>query len=427
MEKSHQHGQCDFGLMDPMQTKTIHWAKALSRVPYAVYADTQVRAQEETQIFHGPTWNYLCLEAELVEPGSYRTTFVGETPVIVVRDDDGEIYAFENRCAHRGALIALEKSGKADSFQCVYHAWTYNRQGDLTGVAFEKGVRGQGGMGESFCKSAHGPRKLRVATFCGLIFASFHEDVPPLEEYLGAEICERIERVLHKPVKVIGRFTQALPNDWKLYCENVRDSYHASLLHMFFTTFEINRLSQKGGVIVDESGGNHVSFSMIDPAAKDASYKEQGLRSDQERYRLKDTSLLAGFNEWPDGISLQILSVFPGFVLQQIQNCLAVRQLLPKGHDKSELNWVYLGFEDDTPEQLKARLKQSNLVGPAGFISMEDGAVGGFVQRGIAGAPDEQAIVEMGGHDVATGEGRATETSVRGFWKAYRHHMGIQE
>jgi anthranilate 1,2-dioxygenase large subunit/terephthalate 1,2-dioxygenase oxygenase component alpha subunit len=228
-------------------------------------------------------------------------------------------------------------------------------------------------------------------------------------------------------VKVIGRFTQALPNDWKLYCENVRDSYHASLLHMFFTTFEINRLSQKGGVIVDESGGNHVSFSMIDPAAKDASYKEQGLRSDHDRYRLKDTSLLAGFDEWHDGISLQILSVFPGFVLQQIQNCLAVRQLLPKGHDRSELNWVYLGFADDTPEQLKVRLKQSNLVGPAGFISMEDGAVGGFVQRGIAGAQDMQAIVEMGGEVVATGEGRATETSVRGFWKAYRQHMGVTE
>lgn len=410
-----------------METKSIQWAKNLSRVPYAVYADTEIRAKEEKQIFQGPTWNYLCLEAELIEPGCYRTTFVGETPVIVVRDNDGEIYAFENRCAHRGALIALEKSGKTDSFQCVYHAWTYNRHGDLTGVAFEKGVRGQGGMGEGFCKSDHGPRKLRVATFSGLIFASFDEDVPPIEEYLGAEICERIERVLHKPVKVIGRFTQALPNDWKLYCENVRDSYHASLLHMFFTTFEINRLSQKGGVIVDESGGNHVSFSMIDPAAKDASYKEQGLRADQDSYRLKDTSLLAGFNEWSDGISLQILSVFPGFVLQQIQNCLAVRQLLPKGHDRSELNWVYLGFEDDTPEQLKARLKQSNLVGPAGFISMEDGAVGGFVQRGIAGASDKQAIVEMGGHDVATGEGRTTETSVRGFWKAYRHHMGIQE
>jgi anthranilate 1,2-dioxygenase large subunit/terephthalate 1,2-dioxygenase oxygenase component alpha subunit len=65
-----------------------------------------------------------------------------------------------------------------------------------------------------------------------------------------------------------------------------------------------------------------------------------------------------------------------------------------------------------------------NLVGPAGFISMEDGAVGGFVQRGIAGAQGLQAVIEMGGDGVESSEGRATETSVRGFWKAYRAHMG---
>lgn len=405
--------------------QTIRWTDRLSRVPYAVYADDGVHEQEQARVFRGATWNYLCLDAELPEAGSYRTTHVGETPVVVVRDADGEVYAFENRCAHRGALIALEKSGKAESFQCVYHAWSYSRQGDLTGVAFEKGVKGQGGMPPDFCKEDHGPRKLRVAVFCGLVFGSFSEEVPPIEEYLGEDICARIERVLHKPVKVIGRFTQALPNDWKLYVENVRDSYHASLLHLFFTTFEINRLSQKGGVIVDESGGNHVSYSMIDPSAKDASYKEQGLRSDHDRYRLKDPSLLEGFDEWPDGVTLQILSVFPGFVLQQIQNCLAVRQVVTKGKDRAELHWVYLGFEDDTPERLRVRLKQCNLVGPAGFISMEDGAVGGFVQRGIAGARDQQAVVAMGGEVVASGEGRATETSVRGFWKAYRQHMGV--
>ncbi|WP_332746130.1 aromatic ring-hydroxylating dioxygenase subunit alpha [Hydrogenophaga sp.] len=409
-----------------MLEQTIHWrSEALTRIPYSLYTDQQVPEQEQERIFRGNTWNFLCLDAELLEVGSYRTTFAGTTPVVVVRDGDGEIYAFENRCAHRGALIALEKSGKTENFQCVYHAWSYNRQGDLTGVAFEKGVKGQGGMPPDFCKEEHGPRKLRIAVYSGLVFGSFSEDVPDIEEYLGDEICQRIERVMHKPVQVIGRFTQALPNNWKLYMENVKDSYHASLLHMFFTTFELNRLSQKGGVIVDESGGHHVSFSMIDTTAeKDSSYKDQALRSDNDRYRLKDPTLLAGFKEYDDGVTLQILSVFPGFVLQQIQNCLAVRQVLPKGVGRTELNWTYFGYADDTPEQRKVRLKQSNLVGPAGFISMEDGAVGGFVQRGIAGASDKEAVVEMGGDESGSSEGRATETSVRGFWKAYRHHMG---
>lgn len=408
-----------------MKEQAIQWrGPGFTRVPYEVYSDAPTAQQEQERIFRGATWNYLCLEAELPEAGSYRTTFVGETPVVVVKDADGEIYAFENRCAHRGALIALEKSGRADSFQCVYHAWSYNLQGDLTGVAFEKGVKGQGGMPASFCKEEHGPRKLRIGVYCGLVFGSFSDNVPSIEEYLGDEICQRIERVLHKPVEVIGRFTQALPNNWKLYVENVKDSYHASLLHLFFTTFELNRLSQKGGVIVDESGGNHVSYSMIDKAAADASYQEQGLRSDSDKYRLKDTTVLEGFPEFDDGITLQILSVFPGFVLQQIQNCLAVRQVLPKGEGCSELNWTYLGYVGDTPEQRTVRLKQLNLVGPAGFISMEDGAVGGFVQRGIAGAQDLEAVIEMGGEDTCSAEGRAVENSVRGFWKAYRTHMG---
>ena len=256
--------------------------------------------------------------------------------------------------------------------------------------------------------------------FCGLVFGSFDDDVPDIEEYLGDEICARIRRVLHKPVQVIGRFTQALPNNWKLYVENVKDSYHASLLHLFFTTFELNKLSMKGGVIVDGSGGHHVSYSMIDPAeAKDAAYKEQGLRSESEQYRLKDPSLLEGFTEYDDGVTLQILSVFPGFVLQQIQNCLAVRQVLPRGVEQTDLHWTYLGYADDTPAQRTTRLKQCNLVGPAGFISMEDGAVGGFVQRGIAGASGEQGVLEMGGASAESSEGRATEASVRGFWKAY--------
>ena len=408
-----------------MKEQAIQWrGPGFTRVPYEIYSDQTTAQQEQERIFRGATRNYLCLEAELPEAGSYRTTFVGETPVVVVKDADGEIYAFENRCAHRGALIALEKSGRADSFQCVYHAWSYNLQGDLTGVAFEKGVKGQGGMPASFCKEEHGPRKLRIGVYCGLVFGSFSDNVPSIEEYLGDEICQRIERVLHKPVEVIGRFTQALPNNWKLYVENVKDSYHASLLHLFFTTFELNRLSQKGGVIVDESGGNHVSYSMIDKAAADASYQEQGLRSDSDKYRLKDTTVLEGFPEFDDGITLQILSVFPGFVLQQIQNCLAVRQVLPKGEGCSELNWTYLGYVGDTPEQRTVRLKQLNLVGPAGFISMEDGAVGGFVQRGIAGAQDLEAVIEMGGEDTCSAEGRAVENSVRGFWKAYRTHMG---
>ena len=403
------------------------WPQGLNRVPYWAFQREDVYREEQQRIFQGDCWNYLCLEADLPEPGDFRLSFVGDAPVIVTRDADGEIYAFENRCAHRGALICLDDHGAGKrEFSCVYHAWTYDLKGNLIGVAFKDGIKGKGGMAPTFRMDEHGPRKLRVALVYGLVFGSFSEEVPPIEEYLGDAIMPRIERVLagRTPV-VLGRYTQVLPNNWKLYMENVKDSYHASILHLFFTTFEINRLSQKGEIIVDASGGNHVSYSMIDPAAQaGGEYAQQNIRSDSE-YRLRDPSLLAGFDEFPDGITLQILSVFPTFVLQQIQNAIAVRQIVPRGAGRTDLNWTILGYADDTPEQRLARLKQANLVGPAGYVSMEDGCVGGFVQRGIAGAANEQAVLEMGGVTAESSESRVTEASVRGFWKAWRAHMDV--
>jgi phenylpropionate dioxygenase-like ring-hydroxylating dioxygenase large terminal subunit len=399
--------------------------ETLARVPYWVYQDEANYRAELRRIFEGPVWNYVGLESDVAQPGQYRTTFVGEMPVIVVRGDDGEIHAFENRCAHRGALIAIDDAGSTRRFQCVYHAWSYDLCGNLVGVAFERGSHGQGGMPPSFCKSDHGPRKLATTTLCGLVFATLSTDAPPIEAYLGHEVRARIERVLGKPVQVLGRFTQTLPNNWKLYVENVRDTYHASLLHAFFGTFRITRLTQGGGVVVSPDGGHHASYT-VDRAedGTSAAYREQGIRSEHPGYRLHDPSLLEAVDEFADGIKLQILSVFPNFVLQQIHNCLAVRQVLPRGRHSMDLHWTYLGFADDSPEMRRRRLKQANLVGPAGYVSMEDGCVGGFVQRGAVAAPDVLSVVNMGGDRAESQATRATEASVRGFWKAYRHYMG---
>ena len=345
----------------PNAPQPMEWPEgALTRIPYWIYHSPDIYAREQQRIFEGPVWNFLCLEAEVAKPGDYRVTFVGSMPVIVTRDFDDEVYAFENRCAHRGALIALDGGGHARDFTCVYHAWNYDLKGNLKAVAFEDGVNGKGGMPKTFCRSDHGPRKLRIALFCGLVFGSLSDDVPPIEEYLGEEVASRIKRVLHKPVVVTGRFTQMLPNNWKLYFENVKDTYHASLLHTFFTTFGINRLSQKGGMVVSPDGGNHASFSFIDTKTSGNDYAAMGLRSENESFTLKDPSLLDNADEFGDGCHMQILTVFPNFVLQQIQNSLAVRQILPKGlrADRAELDHVRLcrrhaGHEDPAapPEQ----------------------------------------------------------------------------
>jgi phenylpropionate dioxygenase-like ring-hydroxylating dioxygenase large terminal subunit len=414
-----------------MQTKTgeahHHWpAEGIIRVPYWVFSDETIYARELTDIYLGPTWNFLCLEAELPNPGDFKSTFVGNMPVIVTRGPDGQLNCFENRCAHRGAMLTLQNCGNARDFTCVYHAWRYDLAGKLQSVAFSRGVKGKGGMPSTFKIAEHGPRRLRVATINGLIFGTASEQTPPLDEYLGAEVVQRIKRVLIKPLTVLGQYTQVLPNNWKLYFENVKDPYHASILHTFFATFKITRLSQGGGVIVSKSGGNHVSISEPAKTSTDKVYDSAGLRSNKEsEFRLNDASILDVVDEWGDGCNVQILSVFPGFVLATTQNSMVVRQILPKGTQETHLGWTFFGFEDDTDEMRTMRMRHANLVGPAGYVSMEDGAVGGFVQRGIAASEEQCSVMEMGGHEAESQDTRVTEASIRGFWKAYRAHMGL--
>jgi anthranilate 1,2-dioxygenase large subunit/terephthalate 1,2-dioxygenase oxygenase component alpha subunit len=408
-----------------VHTGVRQWpGEGLTRVPYWIYSDQDLYALEQERIFRGNTWNFLCLEAELPRPNTFRTSNLGDMSVVVTRDAQGAIHAFENRCAHRGALLCLVAGGERKEFACVYHNWTYDLAGNLTGVAFRRGIAGKGGMPPDATPERHAPRKLRVEVLAGLVFGTLGPDTTPLETYLGPDITRGIRRVMRAPVRLLGGYSQALPSNWKLYMENTKDSYHASLLHMFFTTFRLNRLSQKGGLVISENGAGHISYSMTaDVAGKE--YEQAKMRTAQEGYALEAPELLESVDEFGDGIGLQILAVFPGFVLQQIRNSLAVRRIVPQGLERSELVWTCFGFTTDDDALNDLRLRQANLIGPAGFISLEDGAATGFVQRGSRGSPRELSVVEMGGQGTSSEESRVSEAAVRGFWKSYREHMRI--
>jgi anthranilate 1,2-dioxygenase large subunit len=398
-------------------------SNALSEVPFRVYTDPEQYRIEQERIFKGPTWSYLCLTAEIPEPGDWVATTIGEVAVVVARGPDGEINAFVNRCAHRGNLLCLTEKGHGNEITCIYHGWTYDLAGKLTGVAFERGIKRQGGMPPEFRKDDHHLQRLRVEELSGLVFGTFSDEVEDLETYLGPLVVGGVRRVLNRPAKIIGRSTQILPNNWKLYAENVKDTYHASILHAFLTTFRINRLSQPGSINIDDSGGNHFSQAKMDYAAEDAEYKAAQLRSDTD-LKLADNSIIDPVDEYGDQVSVQILTVFPNMVLQQIRNTIAVRVLRPRGVDKSELDWIHLGFGDDDEDMTERRLRHGNLVGPAGYIALEDGCVGGFVQRALQYNDEDAGIVMMGGHDAQSQTFRASEAAIRGFWKKYRALMG---
>lgn len=412
----------------PDTIESFKWpGEGVSRVPYRVYTDPDVYAQEQDRIFRGPVWSFIGLESEVPETCDYKTTYIGDTPIVMVRDEDGNINALVNRCGHRGNLVCVAKQGKADGrLTCVYHNWSFDLQGRLKSVAFGKGVGKKGGMPDDFKMENHGMRALRTGSYAGMVFATFSDTVKPLPDYLGPEMCENIDRVLGRGIRVLGTYSQRMPNNWKLYMENVRDSYHASLLHLFFTTFRLNRLSMKGGIKLSERGWHHISYSIASTDREEAQYNEDELRAVDDDYVLSDPSLIGSWPEYPCGTTLAIQSLYPNFVLQQNLNSMALRLCLPKGPEECEVMWWVLGAEGDTPEQEKIRVKQSNLIGPAGLISLEDGVVGGWVQRAVKRDQDMTSLLEMGGRDVEPSkESRATEVSVRGFWNGWRDCMGM--
>ena len=85
---------------------------------------------------------------------------------------------------------------------------------------------------------------------------------------------------------------------------------------------------------------------------------------------------------------------------------------------------MLFGYADDTPEQTERRLLQSNLVGPAGFVSMEDGVVGSFIQRAIALMQTRQRCLKWADATSSPGESRQRSRG-QGFWQAYRTMMDL--
>ena len=183
----------DEGLKEPV-SNGIWPEESLARVPYWVYQDEANYKREMERLFEAATWNFVCLEADIPNKGDYRTNHVGIMPVIAVRAADGSINCFENRCSHRGALIAFDDGGNVgNQFRCVYHSWSYDLAGNLRGIAFERGINGVGGMPKDFCRDDFSPRKLRTTTLCGLVFATLSPDTPPIEDYIGAEVLGRAD------------------------------------------------------------------------------------------------------------------------------------------------------------------------------------------------------------------------------------------
>lgn len=391
---------------------------------YGIYHDAKVFAAEQRTVFRGQTWCFLGLEAEIPATGDFRATHVGNTPVVLVRGKDGHAYAWVNRCAHKGATVCRSLRGNQPdgAFVCVYHQWAYDSEGTLVGVPFRRGLKGVGGYDEDFDPARHSLERMRVQTYGGMVFGTFAAEIEPLADFLGPVMRRYIDRIFHRPIKVMGYSRQQMAGNWKLYAENSRDSYHGALLHLFYPTFGIYRQSQESAGELAEQGFHNV-FTVARPKG-DVDYESFGDEANREMKgaaRLQDNSILQVRRDIDDDIGLHIQSIFPSVVLQQIQNTLATRQIVTHSVDQTELIWTYFGYDDDDADTVRHRLRNLNLVGPSGLISMEDGEAVELCQQGTIGAEGKQSFLEMGGSDVRDcyAPMGMDENAVRGFWKGY--------
>jgi anthranilate 1,2-dioxygenase large subunit len=412
----------------PLRDPRYHWpTQGLTRVPDWVYTDDAVYQREVERIFHGRTWNYVALEAEIPNPGDFIRSNVGPTPVVVALGADHAIHVFENRCSHRAAEFCRELSGTAKEFVCPYHQWTYGLDGSLRAVPFRRGVGGKGGMPTDFDMAAHGLTRLHVTTHRGVVFASYAGDMEPLADYLGPEILREFEATFDgRRLVILGHYRHSLPGNWKLYHENLKDPYHATLLHTFLVTFGLLVAGNKSLMLTDATGRHGVMASAKSDATKVAADLRGEMRAYKEGMTLSEPRFMNFIDEFDSPWSVTMATIWPNLIVQREMNTLGIRQIVPTGPHEFIMKWTMFGFEGDSEEMTRHRLRQGNLMGPAGFLGLEDNEAIKFVQDGMQRVPDGEHLVEL---DPQTGYGTSdtliSEAAIRAMYRHWREVMDL--
>ena len=411
-----------------MQNDPYPWPEeGASRIPDWVYTDPAIYRREVERIFHGRTWNYVALEAEIPNPGDYIRSNVGPTPVVVARAADGAIHVMENRCAHRAAEFCRELAGNAREFVCPYHQWTYGLDGSLRAVPFRRGVGGQGGMPADFDMAAHGLRRLNVTTHRGVVFASYAHDMEPFADYLGPDILREFEATFDgRRLVVLGHYRHSLPGNWKLYHENLKDPYHATLLHTFLVSFGLLVAGNKSQMLADSTGRHGVMASAKSDANKLAASVAGEMRAYKEGMTLQDARFMDFIEEFDSPWSVTMATIWPNLIVQREMNTLGIRQIVPTGPHEFLMKWTMFGFEGDSEEMTRHRLRQGNLMGPAGFLGLEDNEAIKFVQDGMKNVPNGEHLVELDPRTPwGTSDTLISEAAIRGMYRHWRDVMGL--
>lgn len=215
----------------PMLPEDEHLTASLEQgytLPANWYLDPVLFAQEASHIFRR-TWQYVGLSEQISQPGDFFTCTVDTVPLLITRDEAGAIQAFVNVCRHRGSELVLQDCGKRSTFQCHYHAWTYNLDGTLRaapGMKYEA----------DFEPGRFSLQRVQVETWGPFIFITLAPDAPPLQQMLGAlpDLLQATGVQLMNLKRRVRQIYEIAAN-WKVVVDNYLECYHCPVAHPGFS------------------------------------------------------------------------------------------------------------------------------------------------------------------------------------------------
>ncbi|MDM0112619.1 aromatic ring-hydroxylating dioxygenase subunit alpha [Variovorax sp. J22R133] len=203
------------------------------RVHRDLYLSDELFALEQEHFFAN-TWNYLGHASQVPDSGDFATQDIAGRPLLMVRQPDGGIKVFYNRCAHKGTQLVSDACGNAGKFfRCPYHAWTYKLDGSPLAIPIRNGYEG---TGLKDCESGRGLTELRhVAVYREFVFVRLGDEGPAFESYFG-EVLRAIDNMVDRSPE--GKLTLAggamrniVHCNWKMYLENINDTVHPPSTH----------------------------------------------------------------------------------------------------------------------------------------------------------------------------------------------------
>ena len=192
------------------------------------YIDPQFLEVEREQVFRR-SWQFLCHEEKLREPGSYVTAAVADRSIVAVRGGDGALRAFYNVCKHRGHEL-LKGAGTTRLLTCPYHAWVYALDGRLHRARRSELI-------EHFDADEIFLTPVRVEVFCHLVFVNLDPGAPPLAEQtegLAREVTSYAPDIAD--LTFAHRLTYTVRANWKAVVDNFLECYHCPVAHRDFVT-----------------------------------------------------------------------------------------------------------------------------------------------------------------------------------------------